>query len=127
MYYDILAQLKNATRVQKKEFAVPFSKMDLAVLTVLKEAGFVKSIEREAAGRKNVITVRIASAGGKGAAFTDFKIVSRPSRHTYIDYRKLRPVRQGHGVGVLSTSRGVMTDREARKAKVGGEYLFQIW
>lgn len=126
MYYGILAQLKNAVRARKEKVIFPFSKMDFAVLSALVASGFVKSVEREALGRKNVITVRLAAKDGKGT-FTDFMIVSRPSRHSYIDYRKLRPVKQGHGAGVLSTSRGVMTDRDARKQKVGGEYLFQIW
>jgi small subunit ribosomal protein S8 len=57
----------------------------------------------------------------------DFKIVSKPSRHFYMDYRSLRKVKSGHGVAVLSTSKGIMTDKEARKQKVGGEYLFEIW
>jgi small subunit ribosomal protein S8 len=126
MYYGVLAQLKNALRARKEKITVPFSNMDFAVLSALAAAGFVKSVEREALGRRNVIAVRLAAQGGKGA-FDDFKIVSRPSRHTYIDYRKLRPVRQGRGAGVISTSQGIMTDREARKKKIGGEYLFQIW
>ncbi len=125
MYYSVLAQLKNAVRARKERILVPFSKMDFAVLAALAAAGFVKSAEEELLGRKKFIAVRLAS-GGKGG-FADFKILSKPSRHLYIDYRKLRSVRQGHGAGVLSTSQGVMTDREARKRKVGGEYLFQIW
>lgn len=131
MYYGILAQLKNAIRARKDRVVVPFSKMDFAVLAALAEAGYVKSAEREALGRKNIIVVRLSSSDGapgeRKGTFRDFKIVSKPSRHAYSDYRKLRPVRQGHGTGVLSTSRGVMTDRNARKQKVGGEYLFQIW
>ena len=59
--------------------------------------------------------------------FTDFKLRSKPSRHVYIDYRSLHRVMQGHGLAVISTSKGIMTDKEARKAKVGGEALFEIW
>ncbi len=126
MYYRVLPQLKNAIRARKERVILPFSKMDLAVLNSLAAAGFVKGVEEEAAGRRTVLAVRLAKGEGKGT-FSDFKLVSKPSRHTYADYRSLRPVRQGHGVGVLSTSAGIMTDREARKKKVGGEYLFQIW
>ena len=125
MYYDLLAQMKNAVRAGKDKLTVPYSKMDHAVLTALVGAGYLKSAEKEAAGRKNIIVVRLASKGK--SAMSDFKIVSKPSRHFYADYRSLRPVKQGHGVAVLSTSKGIMTDRAARKAKVGGEYLFEIW
>ena len=126
MYYDLLAQLKNATRAKKEKITVPFSRMDFAVLKALMEGGYVKSAEKEAVGRKSVIVIRLAYAKKVGA-LSDFNLLSKPSRHQYIDYRSLRPVKQGHGMGVLSTSQGIMTDKEARKKKVGGEYLFQIW
>jgi small subunit ribosomal protein S8 len=57
----------------------------------------------------------------------DFKIISKPSRHFYADYRSIRRVKQGLGIGVFSTSKGIMTDRQAQKSKTGGEYLFEIW
>lgn len=124
MYYDLLAQLKNAMQARKEKFILPFSKMDFAVATALVDAGYLKSAEKETIGRRNMIVVRCK---GKEKGMSDFKIVSKPSRHFYADYRSLHPVKQGHGVAVLSTSRGIMTDRAARKAKVGGEYLFEIW
>lgn len=126
MYYDLLPKIKNAIRARKERMTVPFSKMDFLVLKTLADAGYVKSLEREMAGRKNVIAVHLAPSSKKGA-MSDFKIVSKPSRHQYVDYRGLRRVMQGHGIGVLSTSKGIMTDKEARKNKVGGEYLFEIW
>jgi len=126
MYYDLLSKLKNASRAEKEKMVLPFSKMDLAVLVTLAEAGYIKGAEREAAGKKSVIAVRLAYKD-KESVITDFKLMSKPSRRLYIDYRNLRSVRQGHGAAVISTSRGIMTDRQARKNKVGGEYLFQIW
>jgi len=115
--------MKNAIRARKDRMTVPFSKMDHAVLAALVGAGYLKSVEKEAAGKKNFLMVKFAKKG----VMNDFKLISKPSRHFYMDYRSLRPVKQGHGIGVLSTSHGVMTDREARKKKVGGEYLFEIW
>ena len=123
MYYDLLAKLKNATRARKEKITVPFSKMDFAVLKVLENAGYIKSVEKEAVGRRQMITIRL---GGKHGT-VDFKLVSKPSRHSYSDYRSLQRVMQGHGLGVLSTPKGILSDREARKQKVGGEYLFEIW
>lgn len=126
MYYDFLARLKNATMAKKEKMIVPFSKMDAAVLKALVENGYIKSADTEVIDKKNVIVVRLAYKN-KAGSVNDFKIVSKPSRRFYFDYRSLRPVRQGYGVAVLSTSKGVMTNKEAKKQKIGGEYLFEIW
>ncbi len=126
MYYDLLPKIKNAVRARKEKFIVPLSKMDLAVLKTLVAAGYIKSVEKEVVGKKNFIAVRLGDHAKKGATM-DFKTISKPSRHIYIDYRSLHSVKQGYGVGVLSTSKGIMTDKEARKKKIGGEYLFEIW
>jgi small subunit ribosomal protein S8 len=126
MYYDLLPKIKNAARAQKDKMIVPFSRMDFAVATALVNGGYMKSVEKEMAGKRNVIVMRLAYKD-KRSAVNDFKTVSKPSRHYYVDYRSLRPVKQGHGLGVISTSKGVMTDKEARKQRLGGEYLFEIW
>lgn len=126
MYYNILSELKNATRAKKDKITFPFSKMDFAILTKLAENGYVKSAEKEVVGKKNAIVVRLAYKN-KEAAVNDFKIMSKPSRHMYSDYQSLPTVKQGHGLSMLSTSQGIMTGREAKKQKIGGEYLFEIW
>lgn len=126
MYYNILSELKNAVRARKDKTTFLYSNMDFAILKKLMEGGYVKSVEKEAMGRKNIIVVKLAYKD-KIAAINDFKIMSKPSRHSYADYRSLNSVRQGHGLSVLSTSQGIMTGKEARKNKIGGEYLFEIW
>ena len=126
MHYNILSELKNAARAKKDKVVFPFSKMDFAILTKLVENGYLKSAEKEAAGRKNIIVARLTYKN-KEAALNDFRIVSKPSRHMYADYRSLPTVLQGHGLSMLSTSKGIMTGREAKKQKVGGEYLFEVW
>ncbi len=127
MYYNLLSQIKNAVRARKERMTVPFSKMDMAVLKVLADAGYVKGAEKEAVGKKSVIVVTLPAAAAAKGAGIDFKLISTPSRHQYRDYRGLKRVRQGHGAGVLSTSKGIMTADQARKQKIGGEYLFEIW
>jgi len=126
MYYNILSELKNAVRARQDKTTFPYSNMDFAILKKLMEGGYVKSVEKETMGRKSAITVKLAYKD-KIPAINDFKIMSKPSRHSYADYRSLNSVRQGHGLSVLSTSQGIMTGREARKNKIGGEYLFEIW
>lgn len=126
MYYRILPELKNAVRAHKEKVVFPYSQMDFAILKLLAQEGYVKSAEQEAVGKKAVITVRMAYRGEKGG-IEDFRFMSKPSRHRYMDYRSMRPVKQGFGTGIFSTSKGIMTNKEARKNKVGGEYLFEIW
>jgi small subunit ribosomal protein S8 len=126
MHYNILSEVKNATRAKKDKITFPFSKMDFAILTKLVEYGYLKSAEKEVVGKKNFITVRLAYKH-KEPAVNDFKIMSKPSRHTYADYRSLPTIMHGHGLSMLSTSKGIMTGSEAKKQKVGGEYLFEIW
>jgi small subunit ribosomal protein S8 len=126
MYHDLLAKIKNAEGAQKKAFTTPFSKMDFEVAKVLVRGGYLKDAEKKTAGKKNFLEVKLLGSKKKPVV-NGIKIVSRPSRHIYTDYRKLHPVRQGYGLGVISTSKGIMGDKEARKNKVGGEYLFEIW
>jgi len=126
MYYDILPKIKNAVRAQKEKIAVPSSNMDFAVLKVLEGAGYIKGVEKEMIGKRNMLVANLVYKDKQGV-MSDFKVISKPSRHFYVDYRSVRPVRQGYGVGVLSTSKGIMTDRQAKKSKLGGEYLFEIW
>jgi small subunit ribosomal protein S8 len=123
MYYQLLPQIKNALNARKDKITVPFSKMDAAILKSLVGVGYLKSVDKETVGRKNFLVAKLAKKG----SVNDFKLMSKPSRHFYVDYRSLRPVKQGHGLGILSTSKGIMTDKEARKSKIGGEYLFEIW
>ena len=126
MYYDLLARLKNATMAKKEKITVPFSKMDAAILEALVKNAYIKSADVEIIDKKSVIVVN-CSYKNKIPAINDFKIVSKPSRRFYFDYRSLRPIKQGYGIAVLSTSKGIMTNKEARKNKIGGEYLFEIW
>jgi small subunit ribosomal protein S8 len=126
MYYNLLSKIKNAVMARKEKIVTPFSRMDFAIANILVVNGYLKSAERETIGKKNAIVIRFKTKS-KTVAVNDFRIMSKPSRHTYKDYRSLYPVRQGHGMSVISTSKGIMTGKEAKKNKIGGEYLFEIW
>jgi small subunit ribosomal protein S8 len=126
MYYDLLARIKNAMRAKKESLVTPYSKMDFAVLKILEESGYIKSASKKEGGKKNFIEVKLAYENGR-PRINDFKILSKPSRRLYTGYKELTAVRQGEGLAVLSTPQGIMSNRSARKNKVGGEYLFQIW
>ena len=126
MYTDLLARIKNAERAKKEAFTAPYSKMDFAVAQALVHANYLKSADKKIIAKKNFIEVKLKH-GDDGPAVTDFKIISKRSRRIYIGWREIRPVRGGFGVSMISTPSGVMSGRKARKEKLGGEYLFEIW
>lgn len=126
MYYDLLPKIKNAARARKEFIQTSYSNMDLALAKILVSAGYLRSAHKKEVGKKQYLEVKV-SFKGKESNFTDFKLVSKPGRRIYKSYQELKPIKQGYGLSILSTSKGVMTNREARKEKVGGEYLCEIW
>ena len=126
MYYDLLAKIKNAEMAKKKKLTAPFSKFDLAVAKVLVKAGYLNDVQKKSSNRQSFLEIKLVDAK-KRPVINGFKIISKPSRRIYIDYRRLSPVKQGYGLAVVSTPQGVLSGQEAKKKKVGGEYLFQVW
>ena len=126
MYWDMLSKIKNAARAKREVLFVPFSQMDFAVAKILTEGKFIKDAQKKMLGRQSVIELKL-NLKDRRHAVSDFKIISTPSRHLYFGYRDLKSVKQGFGMGVLSTPKGVMSHREAKKQKMGGEYLFEVW
>lgn len=126
MYYNLLSQVKNAIQARKHSIILPFSKMDFEVAKILVKAKYLKDAQKKIINRKNFIEIKLSYSAEK-STINDFKIFSRPSRHLYVTYKELRPVKNGYGLAIISTSKGIFDNREARKNKVGGEYLFEIW
>lgn len=120
MFTDLLTKIKNAETVHKNRVVSPHNKMDMAIAEILAQNGFLKEVEKKGRNKKYIE----AKLGGN---INGIKFLSRPSRHIYSSYKNLRPVRGGYGIRVISTSRGIMTTREARRLKLGGELLFEIW
>jgi small subunit ribosomal protein S8 len=126
MHYRLLSQLKNAAMVRKDSFQITYSAMIHEVAKVLVRAGYLKDAQKRTIADKPVLDCRIAY-DNKRPSFSDMRIISKPGRHLYVKAKDLHPVRHGYGVGVISTSKGIMTNSEAKKEGVGGEYLFEIW
>ena len=119
--------MKNGALVSKEAVVVPFSKLKYAVAQCLKDAGYVTSVSKKTE-KKNIPVLEIALAyDGASPRIHDVLRMSKPSRRTYMGVHDLRPVKNGHGVVVLSTPKGILTDKQARKEMVGGEALFMIW
>lgn len=123
----MLARLKNARLAGHDTCQFPFTKNDFEVAKVLAREGFVRDVQKKSFGKRQVIEAKLFPLTDTSSGFSDFKIISKPSRRLYYGYRQLYPVRQNFGIAVISTPSGIMTNSQARKQKVGGEYLFQIW
>ncbi len=126
MYTDLLIKIKNAQAVKMESVKTSYSAMDKAVLDILEKHHFVGKVEVKGRAPKKVFEINIKYKEGKGV-ISEVKILSKPSRHLYVGYNEIRPVKQGYGLLVMSTSKGIMDGKSAKKAKLGGEVLFEIW
>lgn len=126
MYIDLLTKLKNAQKAKKQSIKMPYSNMDFAVAEILAARGFVGAVTKKGRMPKRVMEVELKYENGQGA-LGGMRFLSVPSRRLFAGYKDLHPVKQGYGISVLSTPSGLLTNSEARKKKVGGQLLFEIW
>lgn len=124
---DLIIRMKNAGAVKKASVSVPYSTFKMAIAEKLKDAGFVTAIEKKGKKIKKTIEVTLKYDENGEHVIQGVKRVSKPGRRMYRAAHQITPVRYGHGALVLSTPKGVLTDKEARKEKIGGEALFEIW
>ena len=126
MYTDLLTKIHNAQRAKKASVKTHYSNMDMAIAEILVSTGFVLSAAKKGRAPKRIIEIELKYNGEQGA-ISNVKFLSLPSRRLYAGYKEMRSVRQGFGVAVVSTPGGIMTSRQARKQKMGGQLLFEIW
>lgn len=124
---DLLVRLKNASAIGKASVSIPFSNFKLAIAEKLQASGYVKGIEKKGKKVKKTLDLSLKYSEEGRPAIQGVKRVSKPGRRIYKRSLEIVPVRYGHGSLFLSTPQGIMTDKEAKKAKVGGEALFEIW
>ena len=124
---DLLTRVRNANSIGKKTVAMPYSHAKESILTVLKREGFIADFEAIGEGVKRALSV-ILKYGPEGEkVIIEIRRVSKPGRRIYWKIDQVKPVLDGLGIAVLTTSKGVLSDREARKARVGGEVLCTVW
>ncbi len=123
---DMITRIRNAQAVKKETVYVPYSRLKWSILEVLKNNNFINEIERFQKKGKKVIKITLKYQDNK-PVIHEIKRVSKPSRRVYLGVRELYPFKGGYGIRVLSTSKGVMSDKEAKKLRVGGEVLIEIW
>lgn len=123
---DMLNRIRNAQAVLHPQVTVPYSDLKHEIAKLLEKKGFVGKVAK--AGRKEKKTLEIVlKYQDKVGVIAGLRRVSKPGQRIYLPAKKIRPVKSGYGIAVVSTSKGLLTDQEARKQKLGGEILCEIW
>ena len=123
MYTDLLTRIKNIQAVGKSYLRVPYSRMDKSVADILEKVGFLKKVETKGRAPKKILKLYLNSK----KPIRGVKFLSKPSLKRYGGYKEFRAVKGGFGTLVVSTPKGVLTGTKAKKEKVGGQILFEIW
>ena len=123
---DLLTRIRNANKMHHEKVSIPSSSLKLNILKVLKEEGFITDYVVIEDNKQNVIEVTLKYNNNE-AVIKGLKRISKPGLRKYADVDSLPKVLHGLGIAIISTSKGVMTDSEARKQKVGGEVLAYVW
>ena len=124
---DMLTRIRNANQMKKQTVDVPASKLKVEILTLLKQEGFITDFEIVSGGVQANIKVTLKYLQNSERAVRGLKKISKPGLRVYAKTDDLPRVLNGLGIAIVSTSRGIMTDREARKQQVGGEVLAYVW
>jgi len=124
---DMLTRVRNANQMRDKEVEVPASKMKEEIARILKEEGFIVDYKIKKNDVQNIIVLNLKYTEKKERVITGLKRISKPGLRVYVKADEVPKVLNGLGIAILSTSKGVMTDKAARKENLGGEVLAYIW
>ena len=127
MYLDLLTKIKNGQAVKKESVKLPYSEMDFLIAELLTKYKFADGASKKGRAPKRVLEVKLRYDKEGVGSVQGVDVLSRPSRRLYAGYKDLRPVRQGYGLLVISTPKGIMDGKSARQQKLGGQLLFKIW
>lgn len=124
---DMLTRIRNAGGARHAQLSCPASKLKLAVATVLSKEGFIGAVSTDGDEKKPTLTIELRYQDDGKLMIDGMRRVSKPGRRVYVGASEVKQVRAGLGMSVLSTSKGVLCDRDARAAKVGGEVICEVW
>ncbi|MFP3998796.1 MAG: 30S ribosomal protein S8 [Desulfobacterales bacterium] len=124
---DMLTRIRNAGQAKHKSVDIPGARLKVALADVMKQEGYIKNYKFIKDNRQGVLRIFLKYDAGEKHVIDGLERVSRPSRRVYVGSDEIRPVLNGLGISVLSTSKGVMTDAAAKKQNIGGEVLCNIW
>lgn len=123
---DMLNQIRNAEAVAKTDIAIPFSKLKNEIATLLAKEEFLGEVKKIAKGKNKILKIALRYDAGI-PAIEGAKRVSKPGQRIYTKANEIKKVRGGFGLSIISTPKGLMSGYEARKAKLGGEVLLEVW
>ena len=123
---DLLTRVRNANRALKHEMLVPYSKIKVEIVRILKQEGYITNYEVDTTGKFPQIKI-VSKLVNRSSAITGLKRVSKPGLRRYVGAQEVPRVLGGMGIAILSTPRGIITGREAKKQNVGGELLAYVW
>jgi small subunit ribosomal protein S8 len=124
---DLLTRIRNASRAEHEKVDIPASKLKVRVVEILKDEGFIKNFRVLDDTKQGTLRVYLKYGPGSEKVISGLVRVSTPGRRIYVTHDKIPSILGGMGVTLVSTSRGVLTDRAARKERVGGEVLAYVW
>ena len=124
---DMLTRIRNASSARHETVDIPASNMKKSIAQILVDEGFAKSFQVVEDGKQGVIRMTLKYVDGKTPVITGLRRVSKPGLRIYSNCEDMPKVMKGLGIAIVSTSKGVMTDKEARKENVGGEVLAFVW
>ena len=124
---DMLTRIRNANAAKHDSVKIPASNMKKAIAQILVDEGYIKGFTVEEDGKQGIMEVQLKYGPGKSQVITGLRRVSKPGLRIYTNVEDMPKVMKGLGIAILSTPKGVMTDKDARKANVGGEVLAFIW
>jgi len=124
---DMLTRIRNANSAKHSTVKIPASNMKKAIAQILLDEGYIRNFKVEDDGKQGVIEVTLKYGDNKSSVITGLRRVSKPGLRIYSNCEEMPKVMKGLGIAILSTSKGVMTDKDARRANVGGEVLAFVW
>ena len=124
---DMLTRIRNANQMRDKEVEVPASNLKIEIAKILKEEGFVNDYKIKKNNVQNIIVINLKYTDSKVRVITGLKRISKPGLRVYVKADEVPKVLNGLGIAIISTSKGVMTDKKARELSLGGEVLAYVW
>jgi len=122
----MLTLIRNAQAVRRETVSVPFSEIKYQIAKILAKNGFVGGVEKKGRKTQKIIEITLKYDNGSPKIF-GLKKVSKPGQRIYKKFREIKSVKGGYGIAIVSTPRGLMTNKEARKQKLGGELICEVW
>jgi len=124
---DMLTRIRNGLRARQDQVLIPASQMKLELARILKSEGYIQKFTVVEEKPQSKIRINLKYAPDRSPVISDIKRISTPARRIYVGREEIPRIKGGLGIAILTTSRGIITDREARRLKVGGELICTVW